>query len=93
MREALEGGYAPEESKNQSKKIAVSASVAESEYVIETKEIHKKGKGPKNFNKKNNDSTSTEMKQNSKNKAKFSEIIKQAESNFPELPGFSEKTD
>jgi hypothetical protein len=56
MREALEGGYAPEESKKESKKIAVSASVAESKYVIETKETQK-GKGPKNFNKKNNHST------------------------------------
>jgi len=49
MRAALEGGVNPEESKGGA---GVSSSVAQSEYVIETKESHKKGKGPKNFNKK-----------------------------------------
>ena len=90
MRAALEGGVPPEESKSGG---AVASSSAEAEYVIETKESHKKGKGPKNFNKKYNDFSSTEVKQPSKTSAKFADIIKEADSNFPELPGSSEKTE
>ena len=60
--------------------------------MIETKENQKKGKGPKNLMKKYNDSSSTKVKQCSKSSAKFADIIKEADSNFPELPGSSEKT-
>jgi hypothetical protein len=51
MRAALEGGAGPEESKEGARSV-VSPGAAQSEYVIETKENYKKGKGPKKFNKK-----------------------------------------
>ena len=70
-------------------KSGVASSAAKPEYVIEIKENHKKGKGPKNFMKKYNDSSSAEVKQSSKSSAKFADIIKEADSNFPELPGSS----
>lgn len=91
MRAALEGGAVPEESKTGGP--VTSSHVAEPQYVIETKESHKKGKGPKNIKKKYNDFSTTEVEKPSQTKAKFADIIKEADSNFPELPGSNEKTE
>lgn len=61
MRAALEGGANPEESKSGGGGPVTSSHVAEPQYVIETKESHKKGKGPKNIKKKYNDFSTTEV--------------------------------
>jgi hypothetical protein len=63
MRAALEGTAGPEESKSGG--AVASSHVAEPQYVIETKESHKKGKGPKNIKKKYNDFSTTEAEKSS----------------------------
>ena len=51
-------------------------------------------KGLTNTTKKNNkDSNLTEVEKSSMIKLRFEDIIKEADSNFPALPGFYEKTD
>lgn len=59
----------------------------QSEYVIETIESHKKGKGPKISGKKTVEKASKKEEKSSKKTANFQDIINEAETNFPALPG------
>lgn len=85
MRAALEGGGTDAQ--------PISAGPSPSaQYVIETAESNKKGKGPKRFGKKYNDdkSSSTIGQKTSKGSEKFQDIMKEVDTNFPALPDSKE---